>query len=203
MDKTRVFSDLLPIGYANQIENDMLSTQVPWYYINDVTNKNYGCNSGFVHVAYDFGNEPSTWYPFLKPITYQIESVTGHSIRQLLRIRVGLLTRTLEPQYQYNTPHLDFLMPHYTACYYVNDSDGDTVLFNQVRSDMNTNEISDSTVIDYVSKTNFTIEQKCTPRKNSLCVFDGWRFHSSTKPRDSARRIVITINYIAEHQNAS
>jgi len=63
--------------------------------------------------------------------------------------------------------------------------------------------VSESALIDYVKSTNFTIENTCTPRKNSLCVFDGLRFHSSTKPKDSERRIVITINYIAEHQNAS
>ena len=65
MDKTRIFNNVLPIGYADQLENDMTSTQVPWYFIKDVTNRDYGCNSGFVHIAYDLGKENEGYEEYL------------------------------------------------------------------------------------------------------------------------------------------
>lgn len=195
MDKTRVFDKVIPQGYADQIEQDLMHRQFPWYYIDDVTSRSYGNNSGFSHVAYDLGVQPSEWYPFLKPLVYAIEEAAGHKISQLLRIRVGMLLKTDEPEYDYNTPHLDFLMPHYTACYYVNDSDGDTILFNQGRTDVPTHELSEKTVLEFVKSTDFTIEDRCTPKKGQVCLFDGMRFHASSKPKNTSRRIVITINY--------
>lgn len=195
----QVFDKIIPQGYADAIEYDVQRMQFPWNFIDDVTNRNYGNNSGFVHIAHDFGKEPSEWYPFIKPIVFSIEEATGHKISNLLRIRVGLLTKTADIQYDFNTPHVDFLMPHNTACYYVNDSDGDTVIFDQMVKDMGTNEISESVVQNYVKNTNFTIAHRSSPKKGKLCVFDGLRFHSSSKPKNHEKRIVITINYIKEN----
>ena len=194
-----IFDKIIPQGYADQIEADINRTQFPWYYIHDVTNKSYGSNSGFVHVAIDFGKEPTEWYPFVKPIIYSIEEAMGHRVHQLLRIRVGLLTKNTEATYDYNTPHVDFLMPHVTACYYVNDSDGDTILFDQTLQDMNTTELSETTVLDYVKRTNFTVAERCAPKKGRLFAFEGKQFHASSMPKQHDRRIVITINYIPEH----
>lgn len=202
MNDIQVFDKIIPAGYSDQIEQDISRSQFPWFYIDDVTNRNYGNNSGFVHMAYDFGTQPSDWFPFIKPVIYGIEEATGHKIFQLLRIRVGLLTRTTEPDYDYNTPHLDFLEPHYTACYYVSDSDGDTVLFDQTFRDAKRNEWSETVMQDYVKNNSMTIAHRCAPKKGRLCVFDGLRFHSSSKPKQHERRVVITINYKTEEQHA-
>lgn len=199
----QIIDKLLPQGYVDQIEQDLNRMQFDWHYISDVTNRDYGNNSGFVHVAHDLGKEPSPWYPFIKPIIYSIEEATGHKISTLLRIRVGLLMKTAEPEYDYNTPHVDFLMPHYTACYYVNDTDGDTVIFDQHLQDMQTNEITEQVVLDYVDKTDFTINARCSPKRGQVCVFDGLNFHASSKPKYNEKRMVITINYITEEQDAS
>ncbi len=192
----QVFDKIIPQGYADQIEADVKRTQFDWHYIDDVTNRNYGSNSGFVHMAQDMGTEPSFWLPFIKPIVYSIEEAAGHRIEQLLRIRVGLLTKTTEVNYDYNTPHVDFLFPHMTACYYVNDSDGDTVEFDQHRDDIAGHELNEAVIQDFVKSTNFTVAGRCSPKKGRLCVFDGLKFHASTKPKLHDTRIVITINYI-------
>jgi hypothetical protein len=197
MNDIQIFNKIIPQGYANQIEDDVLAMKFPWYYIKDVTNKNYGSNSGLTHLAYNYGNEPSDWFPFIMPIVYSIAEAAGHELEQLLRIRVGCLPQTHEIGYEYNTPHLDFTMPHYTACYYVNDSDGDTVVFDQTAYDMTTTNICEDTLLEYVQCTNFTVAQRSTPKKGRLCIFDGLRFHASTKPKENDRRIVLTVNYIA------
>ena len=141
MTDIQIFDKIIPQGYADQIEDDVLAMKFPWYYIKDVTNKDYGSNSGLTHLAYNYGNEPSEWFPFIMPIVYSIAEAAGHELAQLLRIRVGCLPQTHEVGYNYNTPHLDFTMPHYTACYYVNDSDGDTVMFDQLATEIDTTNI--------------------------------------------------------------
>jgi len=196
---TQIFDKIIPQGYADQIEQDLKRVQFPWHYIDDVTNKAYGSNSGFVHMATDFGSEPSEWYPFIKPLVYSIEEATGQRIEQLLRIRVGLLTMTPDPNSDFNTPHVDFLIPHKTACYYVNDCDGDTVIFNQTVADAAIDNLTEQAVLDYVAKTNFTIETRSSPKKGRLCVFDGLQFHASSKPKQHDRRMVITVNYVPQY----
>lgn len=197
MDDIQVFDKLLPQAYADQIERDLTSLYFPWYYVNDVTNYSYGDNSGFVHLAYDLGKSPTEIYPFLLPLVYHITEASGHPLRELLRIRVGLLPKSSDADYTHNTPHLDFTVPHYTACYYVGDSDGDTVLFNQTAHDMSHSEISQQTIQDYVANANFTIAKSVSPHKNSACLFDGLRYHSSTKPKQHDKRMVITVNYVS------
>lgn len=196
MSDIKIVDKLLPQGYADQIEQDLLQVSFPWYYVHDVTNRKYGNNSGLVHLACDFGRQPSEWYPFIKPMTYSIEEVEGKPIKELLRIRIGFLTKKIaDPLYKYNTPHVDFLIPHHTACYYVNDSDGDTVLFDKFLKDVK--ETPDDDVLNEFAKTTeFNEITRSSPKKNTLCIFDGERFHSSTSPQQHDRRLVITVNYI-------
>lgn len=195
MNDIKVFDKIIPQGYTDQIESDLLRREFPWYYINDVTTPGYGSNSGLAHVAYDHGTPPSEWYPFIKPLVYSIAEANGHPLTQLFRIRIGLLSSVSTVTYSHNTPHVDFLWPHYTACYYVNDSDGDTVLFDQHLDEIGP-EITDNTIKEYTDRTTFTTVASTAPKKGRVCIFNGTRFHASTKPRNHDRRLVITVNYI-------
>lgn len=188
-----IVDNLLPVGYADDIERDLKQTGFNWYYIEDVTNPEYGNNSGFVHPAYDYGKSPSEWFPYIKPLVYSIEQSLGRKIEELYRIRVGLLLPSLDDK-QYNTPHVDFLWPHCTACYYVSNSDGDTVVFNQHLSDVGT-DINNESLRLYAEDTNFTVKTSVAPVKNRLVIFDGFNFHASTKPKQHDTRLVITVNF--------
>lgn len=194
MNDIKIFDKIIPQGYADQIEADVIRTGFPWMYIDDVTNVNYGNNSGFVHAAYDFGRESSEWYPFIKPIVYAIAEANESPLIQLLRIRVGFLTPNEIAEY--NTPHVDFTMGHYTACYYINDSDGDTIVFDQQLTDIKEKNITEQVLKDYVAQTTFTVAGRCAPKKGRVCIFDGARFHASSKPKQHDRRLVITVNYV-------
>jgi hypothetical protein len=195
MTDIKIFDKIIPQGYADAIEDDLLRREFPWHYIDDVTNPDYGNNSGFLHLAYDFGAKPSEWYPFIKPLVFSIAEANGRPLEKLLRIRIGFLPKTDEPEHTCNTPHVDFLYPHYTACYYVSDSDGDTVMFDQQLKDVGTNINTDS-LREFVENTEFTEAGRCSPKKGRLCIFDGQRFHASSKPKQHKRRLVITVNYI-------
>lgn len=194
MDDIKVFDKIIPLGYADAIEEDLLDREFPWYYVDDVTSLDYGNNSGLTHVAFKVG-KALDYYPFLKPLVYAIAEANGQPLKELYRIRIGFLPKNDEPEYEYNTPHVDFLWDHYTACYYVNDSDGDTILFDKKMDDMGLS-ISDEVMRSYVEKTEFGIVKRVSPQKGRVVIFDGKRFHASTKPRNHKRRLVITVNFI-------
>lgn len=77
----------------------------------------------------------------------------------------------------YRTPHLDYKdnsKEIITAIYYVNDSDGDTLLFD---NDMN-------------------ITHRFTPKKNSMLWFDHQTIHATENQIVSPTRCVINFNFI-------
>jgi hypothetical protein len=190
----KIIDDLLPQRYADDLETDIMHLHFPWHYVKDVTYESYGNNSGFVNVVYDMGGKTTDWLPFVKPLVYHIESASGYTMEKLLRIRIGLLLPGSIDK-PHNTPHVDFLMSHKTACYYVNDSDGDTVLFRQDIGMIKDN-IDDNVLEQYTKSTDFTVVDRCSPKKNRLYIFDGRQFHASTRPKEHDRRVVITVNYI-------
>ena len=51
-------------------------------------------------------------------------------LNDLVRVRLGMFPRTML-DVPYHNPHVDFYEPHLVGLYYVNDSDGDTVVFNE------------------------------------------------------------------------
>ena len=68
---------------------------------------------------------------------------------------------------------MDFDFPHTTALYYVNDSDGDTLFFND----------------------NLEIVNRVKPEKGKLIIFDGSIYtHRPVLP--PTNRIVINFNYV-------
>jgi hypothetical protein len=189
MTDIKIVNNLLPKGYAEQIRTDINQYDFPWWYCPDVTYQGSVGNAGLTHVVYDMGgNMRSDWYPFFKPMVYHIEEANGVRINELLRIRVGLLMRGSG---DINTPHVDYTVPHYTACYYVEDSDGDTVIYDQM---MEENQTSIENQFRGENEV-FTEAGRGKPIYNSVCIFDGRRYHASSVPKFHDKRIVITVNY--------
>ena len=192
----KLIDNVISKSYADEIQNDILQSKFPFYYISDVTNANYGDNSGWYHLLFNVGTDPTPWFPFMKPLALAVADAIEQPISQLLRMRIGLLTPGGTTEF--NTPHIDFATPHHTVCYYVNDSDGDTVVFDQTMHGAPTDQFTEKALLEHVVKTNFTIAARASPKKGSICSFDGMRFHASSTPKISKRRVVITINYVPQ-----
>ena len=84
----------------------------------------------------------------------------------------------------HNAPHTDkgdTPPDHWTMIYYVNDSDGDTLIFNETAQNRPVK--------------NFTLKQKATPKKGRVVIFSGNTFHCGTTPITSKFRIVANLNF--------
>lgn len=80
-----------------------------------------------------------------------------------------------------NTPHIDSNKKHIAMIYYVNDSDGETTIYNKVRGD----DLRRMRPI-----------KKFKPRKGSFLVFDGEKYHSSRPPQNHDLRCVINFDLL-------
>jgi hypothetical protein len=105
----------------------------------------------------------------------------GIEIKETLRIKANILNKT-NKQDHIHPPHVDMTTPHMVLLYYVNDSDGDTVIFDQVWHSEKIPEL--------------TINRAISPKAGAAILFDGLTYHSSASPEQAKERIVLNINFI-------
>jgi len=97
----------------------------------------------------------------------------------IIRSKANLQTQFTDNNNSYhNTPHKDFDLEHTVALYYVNDSDGDTILFNK----------------------DMTIKEKVSPKAGRLLFFDGSILHTGSHPVLSKYRMCVNIDLTEEAQ---
>lgn len=188
----------LPAAYEDDIEKAV--SEIPYYY---APNTSYGLddpflphylkltqnanvieNGQFTHSVLDEGNIVSNLYGFLYPILYIFAEKANIKINKITRIKVNLLLRDRTfQQYNYNFPHSDRGSGDKVFLYYVNDSDGDTFIFEE-HDDMQT--IPDK----------FTVKERITPKKGTGIFFECKQFHASSNPAQFQHRYAINFNFI-------
>jgi hypothetical protein len=138
----------------------------------------------FVNAPYMRGVE-NDMFPFIRPMLFSIEEALQSRIKTLNRIKINHTSPL--PNFtsnNYNTPHSDDGNPIWTSLlYYVNDSDGDTFLFNEEYSHT-------------ASVTNLTLNKRITPQMGKAVVFPSRQFHAGSNPIVTPSRFII--NFVFE-----
>jgi len=114
------------------------------------------------------------------------------------RLRLSLHPKDKDAE-DYNSPHTDYQDDHYSAIYYLNDSDGDTHMFNEYDNPNSGLTVKQRLTLAQSKNTNYTIEKTVTPKKNKLFIFDGHQFHASAHPKENPFRIILNINFITKN----
>ena len=181
----KVFDDLLDDEVAKKIEDDF--DKCPWNVAGNIVSlsnialEKYKHKSNvkdyikFVHDFYELDSQSDN----TKIADIVLDAFLKHSnIKNinLLRAKANMQTQfTGNNSNIHNTPHVDFLdMPHHVLIYYVNDSDGDTIFF-----DNKENEI-----------------QRVKPKRGRYAFFNGNILHAGCNPIKSNYRIIINYNMI-------
>ena len=205
-DDIKIFDNIIPKGYQDALEDLITDELFDWGYANDVVwdqsslRKGQSLkqvNDGFGHMLCVPKHESKHW-PFIKPFVYHINEALGEDAKNIFRVRVNLMLRAYPEDMPWNNEHIDSPTPHYTGIYYVNDTDGPTYIFDQKVTDIQHKNWTQDVVLNYINNTEFTVAQAVGPKKGRLVVFNGQRFHASSKPRDNQNRIVIAFNWQTE-----
>jgi hypothetical protein len=156
-------------------------TDLDWKYFGASSDPTQDDVFQFVHFLYSDGEKKSKYLPYIVPVMEAFEEKTGMKIKQLLRAKFNLLTqRDITEEENNKAIHTDcqpeFPGKYISMVYYVNDSDGDTVLF-----DDDLNEI-----------------ERCTPACGSATWFDSKIKHTATVPKHHKNRIVINFMFEIE-----
>lgn len=188
--------NIIPLDYQNHIEKIMLGSDFPWYYNPNLVSPDQQLlqrvdnHQGFNHLFLESG-KPSTYFQSVYPLVLSITSQECMaSANNLVRMRANLTLNAAGSSLQHHLPHIDTWRPHWVAIYYVNDSDGDTIIFNETNDTYN----SGQTDINKSLSNNFTIKRRVTPKKGKVLIFEGKYYHTSSWPTVNKCRSVININ---------
>ena len=184
-----VIDDFIDIQYQEDIKRILIgdynykNKSFPWYYTSDVTaagdegNQNRPALS-HVYVEYVEGKPTGKkatifhhlFLDMLKKVCkdMNIKNINVLQGRSFLQFPLNLKDRTVD------TPHIDiYEKRHIVALYYVCDSDGDTIIYNERKE-------SES----------YTIKQRVTPKQGRMVIFDGWLMHTAEQPLNNTRCVV-------------
>lgn len=184
MFDTIVVDDIIPVKEQKELQ-ELILNGVDWKFLIDVSgNNNQPYPSyGFAHILKHPDYEKQSFlYPIIMNM-FMKEFLTLGEFKEIYYNRI-FLQLPLAAQYkkEHNGVHVD-LPPnirHVACVYYVNDSDGDTIIYEQTIND--TPGGSQGIALKE--------HARVKPKQGTAVLFDGSRYHCSSQPTSGYRTII-------------
>lgn len=198
----KIINNIISKKEQEDLNNVINSNEFPWYFYDNIIegrDKNFKKFNNItetyalVHTLFALPKGiNSDFFSYFKIILDSLENKESIKIKELLRIRIR---RTFfikgHNKKKYNHPHVDLpeMKNYKSLVYYFENSDGDTIFFNERSND----NVGDAT--------NLTIKFKNTPKQGSAVYFDGDIYHSGNSPVDSVYRTVLNFDFTVYENN--
>ena len=196
IDNIYVFDDIIEKPYQELIKETLLGGDKPpavcepdqdfaWYYTSDITDADH---DGPFQGRFGFGHEYVTPEEgiickfhslFFGLIKNSCKKLKMKEV-DIIQGRSFLSTPTNISRDDVDTPHYDIDAPHFVMLYYVNDSDGDTLIYNEKSN------YSDQ----FPDGIEFTLKKKVSPKQGRVVLFNGIHWHTAQQPNHNLRCIV-------------
>ena len=197
IDDIYVFDDIIEKPYQELIKETLMGGDkppaaddpedpFPWYYISDITDSDHESTFqgrfGFTHQYVT--QEDGICCPFHNLFLGLIQnSCKKLKIKEIdvLNGRSFLQTPTNIPKEKADSPHVDLVVPHFVMLYYVCDSDGDSLIYN---------EKTKFAACYPDEEMKFTLKKKVSPKQGRVVLFNGIHWHTAQQPNHNLRCIV-------------
>lgn len=104
---------------------------------------------------------------------------------KILRVRADMTL--YNPDNLIHGPHVDYSYFHYSSIFYLNESDGNTQIFNE--------KCQNGKGISGLNSTSLTIKKVIEPKPNRLILFDGRYVHTGSSPSTHKCRKILNSNF--------
>lgn len=192
MNNIIVLDDVISKGYQDYLETLLLNNMdMGWCLIRDLDsikdNQSSDSSVGFSIQAISDGVDHGMLAFIFKSLGYAISEKLNINIKSFINARTFLqVPNNLSSSPRY---HVDYPKPHMVLLYYVNESDGNTLILKQ-RYPFSYAKISGLTTGEVI--------REIEPRKGRVVMFDGSLFHSSSVPTKNLR-CVINLDVVLSH----
>jgi hypothetical protein len=189
-----IYDNVVPVKVQDKINKELTDPWFPWYLSsgdNHSTVSTFRSEYGelktwshlnikeyiqFVHFFWKDG-PTSTGAEYIVDMFKNFCKKVNIDYGNISRIKANLQTQCNFSKEDFcNTPHMDHYSPHIVGIYYVNNSDGNTNIFD----------------------TNGKIIKSVEPIKGRFLIFDGNYYHAGRHPISTDKRIVINFNFYKE-----
>jgi len=198
-DKILIFDDVIDLEYQNIIKEILLGDRqykgydFPWYLTHDVTKPAKADSQkrpAFFHGYVDYPSELSSAFHdlFIRLIQNSCAKIDRKNV-DVLQGRSFCQLPISSDKISVDTPHIDIKEDHFVMLYYVCDSDGDTIIYNERRDGITRHSPS----LD--NDDGLTELVRITPKKNQLVFFDGLHYHTGHSPTTTSNRILLNVNF--------
>jgi len=178
-----VIDNIIDPDYQEQIKSILLGEinykdyEFPWYYTKDVTKsdsqdsqKRPAFTHGYVKLSGIVISEfHDIFLNLIKVCCHRLQMTTVDVIQGRSFLQLPLTTK----KGKVDTPHIDTDDKHFVMLYYVVDSDGDTIIYNEK-----------------VESEEYTIKKSVTPKQGRVVLFDGGLYHTAEQPTKDTRCVV-------------
>lgn len=175
---------------VKNIENDVLYGKPFWYSriggaltdgIHGIAGDQFIDYPLFVNSDMDENNSASVFL-IAKDVVQKFAEKNGIKIKEITRSRSNVSHPAIDRRH--TPPHVDNRDDHYVFIYYVNDSDGNTNIYN---------EKYDGTVR---TQDDLTLFKSITPKAGLGVLFSGKVFHTWQPPLNTKARCIINMNIL-------
>ena len=195
--QTRIKNVLL--GDNESFNNENFDDIFSWIYVDDVTatgdsdsKHRPGMAHQYVDLPYEeerdlsdgtindgvLGHVISEYHELFIPLLKKVGFKLGLNDVKVLQGR-SFLQFPINTDGTIDTPHIDIHGNNnfIVALYYVCDSDGDTVIYNE-----------------RIESKKYTINKRVTPKQGRMVIFDGGLYHAAEQPINSNTRCIVNYN---------
>lgn len=193
----QIIDDALPYQLFDRIKHVACHEDTPWYFTSSYQDQFKDESKNILtfhwsHFAYKNDQQVSNLFePLFAALLIGLDKA-GEKFNKLIRIRLGLLNGINHP-YQ-NTPHVDVNERHKAALLYIHNSSAPTQFFKE-KYDF-TSDLGSYLFFKKILKEKVTPTETVDSIENRMVFFDGSIYHSSNRPTDLSRRVVVNFNYI-------
>jgi len=183
MDQEVIVKDnFLPSIYFERVRDLVMSHTFEWGYLDDLTFYNPDqATRTFGYYHWFVNNGALRPDATLLADFYERNLELRSDISEVVKSRGAMIT-TVGDQ-KLHVPHVDSDRKHVVSILYINQTDGDTVLYNEkVRGN------------EFIPD-NLTVMTRVSPRPNRLLMFTGSHVHTGYSPSTTNRRVWVNSNF--------
>lgn len=191
-----IFDDIVLKNIQDELESFVYNGDLIWNEVPNIT----GVGSFFENDSFPakviLENEINT--EILKLIDVITENTMlkiNEKFLQKYRIKINkTFPSEIELKDEHKLLHVDRNESHIVVIYYINDSDGDTLIYEDI-NDKHLNKLGKK-----INFENFKLIKNITPKKGRVVVFNGDLWHYGKYPTKGERN-VINMNVVIENKN--
>ncbi len=195
------FDSVVDTEIQDEIEKYVYDENTEWEILKNIT------KTDGIHANYSFPAKVIPEWFISKDVLKFIDLIIENSLKKInkklsrkYRVKINkTIPHQIDLNQEHRLLHVDTVVEHVAIIYYINDADGDTLIFND-KNKKHLNKLKGfKNTDDFLDLENFELFNSITTKKGRVVIFDGDFWHYGKYPTKGERN-VININLAIEKQ---